>query len=638
MVLRTKTVEFAFLQYVTSLATATRYDFGAITLYIPEVNSRTFRSVIVEVTCMDNVTTTTSMTANLIGIKLGAVAFDDQSHTVTITNSGEQNAYHLMRNVTAYFASNFGAGGSQTCQVGVMFTGPSTINHTAKLIITYEYDDNGVDTRIKTVRIPLESGLGALTTSLAEIGTNQVPVLDTFLPEASKVFRDMFFMIEGNEGSSGTTDFQHGCSLDAEAEALDGLHEQGLQSARWWRRIWKRTDMTTNVVHAFKMRTTVTASGPCNHLSIVLVVTYEYSHTNSTSIMNSVAMPFCLVPCETRGSTVGDKDTLQFTFFAEETNPVLVQSGVQLHWVNSGSSNLSISCGVQSSYRTYVETSAAYCGGISCSHRVDVGSQYGAGISITRGENAFTINAYSSAANIRHGALSGILHLNYTSGKHADGDGVHNHTVVWGTHFKNANKYLVQLATVQPQISETNYWVTHFGWQAYTNKDTTGIANNAVCNFGAERTTGEGPQSGFQLLDEGMWGYTLQEASVCVFCGDASEDFDMHPNETDTNRLGVEVSRSFALGTFSHVCGAMLYISYHAITYAVSGTVSGYTGDGSGITVEVHRADTDEKVLSGITTTGGTYSLTWYDNVVSLFAQARQDATHIGRSDDAVAT
>jgi hypothetical protein len=609
-----------------------------MTLYIPETASRTFRSVIVEVTTMDNITVAASMTANLIGIKLGAVAFDDLSHTVTITHSGEQNAYHFLRDVTAYFNTNFGAGASQTCQVGVLWTGPGTINQTARLIITYEYDDAGVDTRIKTVRIPLESGLGALTATLAEIGTNQVPNLDTFLPEASKVYRDIFFLIEGNEFAAGTVDFQHACALDAEAEALDGLHEQGFNSARRWRRIWKRTDMTTNAVHAFKMRVTNVAGGTCNHLSIVLVVTYEYSHTNSTSIINSIAMPFCLVPCETRGSAVGDKDTLQFKFFVEEANPSLVQSGVQLYWFNDAASNLAVACGAQATYRVYVDAAAVFCGGISCSHRVDAGSQYGAGISIARGENPFTINIYSSAANVRHGAVSGILYLNYTSDKHANGDGAHNHTVVWGTHFKNANLYLIQLATVQPQIPESNYWINHIGWQAYTNKDTTGINDNAVCNMGAERTAGEGPGSGFQLLDEGMWGYTDQEAGVCVFCGDGSEDFDRHPNETDTNRLGVEVSRSFALGTFKHVCGAMLYITYHAITYNVSGTVSGYSGDGSGITVEIHRTDTDEKVLSATTVAGGTYSLTWYDNVVTLYAQARQDATHVGRSDDGVAS
>ena len=266
MTIRSKSIEYVFPQYTTVLASATRYDFGVMTLYIPETASRVFRSVIIEVTCMDTVTIATSMTANLIGIKLGAVAFEDNSNTVTITNSGEQVKYHFMRGATSYFATNFGAAGSQTCQVGVSFTGPTTINHTAKLTITYEFDDSGVDTRIKTVRISFDSGTGALTASLAEIGTNQVPLLDTFLPEASKVYRDMFFVIEGNEFAAGTVDFQHACSLDAEAEVLDGLHEQGLQSSCWWRRIWKRTDMTTNVVHAFKMRVTSVAGATCNHL------------------------------------------------------------------------------------------------------------------------------------------------------------------------------------------------------------------------------------------------------------------------------------------------------------------------------------------------------------------------------------
>jgi len=55
--LRTKTIEYAFQsRNGAALAAATRYDFGAITLYIPETTSRTFRSVIVKVFCRDAVT------------------------------------------------------------------------------------------------------------------------------------------------------------------------------------------------------------------------------------------------------------------------------------------------------------------------------------------------------------------------------------------------------------------------------------------------------------------------------------------------------------------------------------------------------------------------------------------------------
>lgn len=637
MTIRSNCIETAFTQNNGPLATATRYDFTAITVYIPENSSRVFRSVIVEITCMDNVTVATSMTASLIGIKLGAVAFDDSSITVTIANSGEQNAYHLMRDVTSYFSTNFGAGTSQTCQVGVTFTGPATTNITAKLIISYEYDDASATTRIKTVRIPLDSGTGALTASLVEIGTNQIPLLNTYCPEDTKTFRDMFFQIEGNEFAAGTTDFNHAVSLDAEAEVQDGLHEQGLQSSRQWRRIWKRTDMTTSAVHAFKMRVTSIAGGTCNHLSIVLVVTYEYNHTNTTTILNNLAIPFCVVPCEVRGVVDGDKDTLQFKFFIEEPVTItLVQSGIQLNWQNDAASNLAILCGSQSA-RTYTDPAAVVCGGISCSHRIDSGGAAGAGITLARGQVTFTISIYSSAANVRHGAVGGILYLNYTSGKHASGIGVHNHTIIQCLHTRNANLYLVQLATVQPNFPETSYWITAMGWQAYINKHQTTIDNNAVCNIGAERTTGEGPETGWQLLDEGMWGYTDQEAGVCVFCGACSNDFDRHPNETDTDRLGVKVSRQFALGQFKAVCGSMLYITYHAITKTINGTVTGYTGDGSAITVEIHRTDTDEKIGSVSTSVGGTFTFTWYDNTINCYAHARQDATHLGRSDDGVA-
>ena len=636
MTVRTKTIEYAFTQYVTSLASATRYDFGAITIYIPETTSRNFRSVVVEVTCMDNVTIAASMTANLLGIKLGAVAFTDTSHTVTITNSGEQVAYHFQIDVAAYFNTNFGSGSSQTCQVGVMFTGPSTINHTAKLIITYDYDD-AATTRIKTVRIPLDSGTGALTASLAEIGTNQVPLLNTYLPEASKTFRDMFFQIEGNEDAAGTTDFQHACSLDAEAEVLDGLHEQGLQSSRWWRRIWKRTDMTTSAVHAFKMRVTNVAGGTCNHLSIVLVVTYEYDHSASTSIINSIAMPFCVAPAETSGIAAGDKDTIQVKFFIEEpTTITLVQSGIMLNWLNDAASDLAVLCGTQSA-RTYTDPASVYCGGISCTHRIDSGGGAGVGITLARGEVTFTISVYSSVANVRHGAVDGVLLLNYTSGKHASGDGVHNHTIIWALHVKNANLNLVQLATVQPQIPESNYWVTQMGYVAYANKDTTGINNQAVCSLEAERGAGEGPASGFEILGWPEWGYTDLESGVCVFAKDCSKYFDRHIGEVDTGRLVVEASRSWALKVFKSVCASQLYITYHVIPYTVAGTVSGYTGDGSGIAVSVHRADTHEKVMELTTAAGGGFTGTWFDNVVALYAHCRQDATHVGRSEQGVA-
>lgn len=58
--------------------------------------------------------------------------------------------------------------------------------------------------------------------------------------------------------------------------------------------------------------------------------------------------------------------------------------------------------------------------------------------------------------------------------------------------------------------------------------------------------------------------------------------------------------------------------------FVVSGTVSGYSGDGSGITVTVHTAATGQQLASLVTATGGTFSLPWKEGKVALFARASQ--------------
>jgi hypothetical protein len=90
--------------------------------------------------------------------------------------------------------------------------------------------------------------------------------------------------------------------------------------------------------------------------------------------------------------------------------------------------------------------------------------------------------------------------------------------------------------------------------------------------------------------------------------------------------------------TFLTFLTFFIFFTYHTISRTISGTVSGYTGDGSGITVEAHRTDNDEKIGSTTTAAGGTYSITWYDDTINCYAQARQDATHVGRSDDSAGT
>ena len=198
MTIRTKTIEYAFPASEASVAAAGARAFTTLTIYIPETSSRTFRSCFVICYVQDNVTTAASPVSWRIQARLAAIALDTTGDgatvTDTITNSGEQCSWIFTRDVTSLFTANFGAGTSQTFDVTLTIATSSTINASCKVVITYDYDDSAT-TRVKTVKIPIESAIGARTTSLVQIGSNQIPNLSTFCPEASKTFRDIFFEI-----------------------------------------------------------------------------------------------------------------------------------------------------------------------------------------------------------------------------------------------------------------------------------------------------------------------------------------------------------------------------------------------------------------------------------------------------------
>src|SRR5262245_58900667 len=102
----------------TTLGGATRHDFAAKTIYIPE-SSVTFLSAIVEVTGRMAFATVRSLVGIRIGIKLGAVAFSDLDYTPTFSgNTALAYSWRFTRNVTSYFTTNW-SGTCMAAQVGI---------------------------------------------------------------------------------------------------------------------------------------------------------------------------------------------------------------------------------------------------------------------------------------------------------------------------------------------------------------------------------------------------------------------------------------------------------------------------------------------------------------------------------------
>jgi hypothetical protein len=641
MATRTNTVSYAFAHNATSLNAATRHDFAAITVQIDETSSRTFLSAYIEVTCRGNETSGTSMTSRLFGIKIDAVAFNDSSTSETIPNTGDQHSFRFRRDVTSYFTTNF-TGSSHSVQVGIQFGALATINHCARLVITYQYDDASATTRTKTVYLPIESPTGLQSTSLTEIGTNQIPQLTSggVLPESSITIRDQYLHVMANEGhDSGTTDDQLALAIDAEAETAFGSLEQALDSSPWMELFWKRTDISATAAHAFRARS-VAAANRFPQLCAVYVVTYSYDHSASSTILNSLRIPIQTDPTTFGGSTSGLQSKVSVVVPIEEpTTITMVQSGVLLSYnmPNSTLSGFNVAVGAQS-HRAY-SPSTLYnspAGQQTLLHRIDSGGAAGSAITLARGENEITLSWYrtSTGSGGAGYGLNALLFLNYTSGKATDGAGAHNHTIdlmIGGTDAVGSST--VKDFTYQPAIPESDYWVTCMGlWVDFLQ------AGRGSLALMAERISGEGLADGWEVLQTNPFCVSNENSVNTLWCN-ASSRFDRHPADPDTRRLAVESSRvwrfgSFLDGTNSHGgwVAASLCFTYHTLTRSVSRAVTGYDGTGASITVTVHRTDTGEPLYGATTASGGGYSFTAYSDVTTLYAEARQDATHVGRS------
>ncbi len=229
---RVKTVEYMLpniLTQVTQAASAGTYtDSADLTVYIPETTSRTILAARIEVMTYNYLYANSSNTSGW-GVRCSCDGGSNWTNAVVVSalnESDENYSSLLVVDVTAEFTARF-SGASDTVRWGYYVYGTATTtgwsNASAKLILTYEYDDTAHSTRVKTVRIPIESINARLTTSYAEIcqgsAVNQIPALThattPFLPEASVTIRQAFLELWGSTMPNSTTDGTLTLKLDS---------------------------------------------------------------------------------------------------------------------------------------------------------------------------------------------------------------------------------------------------------------------------------------------------------------------------------------------------------------------------------------------------------------------------------------
>jgi hypothetical protein len=642
MALAVKTIEFPFTTVTATLATGTTLAasaetvFAAITLDTPE-SSRTIRSAILETTFRGaEPTTIRNLDGVRIGVQIDAVAFNDADITGTgQAATGDQWSAKFSRDVTAYFVTNY-TGVTHTA--GVRFRAETSVadivnNITMKLILTYEYEDTAT-THIKTVRIPMEGITGFLPTVAnsdmrGSTGAQQIPLLNTFLPEDTKVFKHIWFEVEATDGGAATTDFNINYSIDGGATATRATLEQGLNTSVRFFDIWIQNALDTSAIHDFEAWSSLASR--FERLFCTLYVTYTFNATNSTTIMNSV-----IIPIENMGQNSGqingtsnvDQDRLLNRFLVNEPATVtLMQSAVRLFYIAAGATNITVQLsangqqGVVTS--TYTTTALVHSGAFSLQHRIDI-SHGGVAPTLVRGDNFMYLQLFQSVNN-QATLFSGYYILNYTSGKSAVGVGSHNQTTFWSI-ADTMSQAIAGTATLEvattnqrtPNIPQANWWLNGLAIVS----DYFSSANGYTSLL-AERAAGE--SDGWWLAgmnghvgDSEIGWHTYVYSNLYPLCARRN---DMPFALFDW--LKFETARKYRRwGSSVQVGNLYMILTTTSITFAVSGTV--YTANGYSMTLDLFTVTYREHMVR--ISSNGVFNTIVFDDLAQIQIRATRTA------------
>lgn len=655
MATRCKTVEYVFdtslsnLATNTALATATRLDFSAITLTIPENTSRVFKSVHVVCTWNDANTAAYNVAGIRMGIKLGAADFADTDFEPTaISNSGDHEYWEHWLDVTSYFEANFGAGTSQTAQVGLaVATGTASnigANITAKLVITYQFSDVSQTTRVKTVRIPIQSHHTTLTNSAQEFGTtggttnapaNQIPALDTFLPENTVSIKQAWIEWTANNASAATTDIAPIYKIDAQDDVTRGTIEAALSTGSLFHDVWLLDTTTpananyidTSTAHAVKAYCATTARFQC--FGGILHVTYTYNADDTETVLNSLVLPMPDDDVESNWVQATDgsmQNVLWFEPWIEEPGSVTIkQSGVQVRCMAAGGSVLDLAAGSQTA-RPYTLGALVNAGGFVVTHRVD----HSSGWTLARGKNSVLFKMFTTAA-ANTVVYGGMLYLNYTSSKSTVDVDAHSHSTSWYLADMQTSGAVETVRTITtaaqrtPDIPETNYFLVSVGYEVSFKSS----ASNIVTVL-AEILAGEYQGDGWMDV---LKRYAVTDGELSMFRLQGRALSMWNRTNFQTGAMDLEATRQYRVcaSTGTH-CMLRMWVTYHGITFNKTGAVSGYGGAGTGIAVGLYDTTDNLQLCVVSTTAGGGYSVDWFDDTRTYYVVVREDDTHVGRS------
>jgi hypothetical protein len=292
------------------------------------------------------------------------------------------------------------------------------------------------------------------------------------------------------------------------------------------------------------------------------------------------------------------------------------------HWAQGSTGvTFTLKVGSQAGFTTYTPLSLAAPAGESLvMHRFDSGSARGSGHSLARGANTITLYHYRSTVTMPT-SLQGVLILNYEADLDVNRrpyscEWLHRAmsftttTAVETSTGLNIplDDYALWPSGLRILVVTASTWHNLTATAHRTSGEGHGTVDTAGLTYGA---TGEvGPFTVIWPLNLERWKKTSLESGA-----------------------DLETSRPWRIASITSTrYGITRLVTLSNQVFTKAKTVGGYTGDGSGLTVDLIRDSDDVKVASFTTTTGGAVTVKAFDDVLDYYISCRQDATHLGRS------
>ena len=624
-----KTIEVCFSE-IASLTNNTDTNFTQEDVYIPETVV-SFDSVVFDLIAGPAETVKADLDRKQLSVSLGGATYTVINNTNVTAESSENMWTQFTANFTSHFTTNW-TGTSMTLDAKVLLdneVGTNGFNGvTLKCYITYFYDDTA-STHIKKVIYPLDAPMSILGTSKPGTATASIEALDTWLPENNVVIRQVTLVVEGNENSASTADMTMSWEIDSLGVYTTAIHEKGLNASAWYRHM-ELQSFDTSTTHDFYLWASQAKFAGAH---AYLVITYEFDISGTTTTMNSLMLKTDMKSPAGTSSTKPQNTSIDF-YIEEPTTITLKRSALFLN-INQRAPIFQLNFRVNSgSYNELTGTGTTMSGDDSMMLRAE--TEIG---SLARGKNTISFDCYRADTTDMGWGITGYFVINYTSGIAKDGVGSHNHTVLHNLicHDTNVKDEERTISAYSINMPEDDYFINDIGvLHEYVGSGSTPYYGYAIKT---ERLSTEGDVTWEDLgtfITE-----TDTETGIRKIYTNKNDVFKMWTGDDYRDGLDVETARDYKITrSYAGNCFDTLNImmTYHSITSTISGTVSGYSGTGIGLQVDIANADNGCKILEATTTSGGAYSVTWFDDEEDLKSDCYEDGSHVGRSDTGTAT